>query len=428
MKISDLILYAGGDPASLPDLDYLWAESEASFPEKGLFFLEEKNWRRAFDYCDVPDELEGQVSRLVEKVQGDEKLQHLLWNIYWRQKGPAASAKKGVNNWPQPVTLGDEKRLFYLLPAFAIADAVIQQHRERSIPEQITRDTLRKVGEQMTYLCKRDFGYVGLTSGHICWLCYYRDEPYVRLGRFEYWVRNSFYYKCHIYRNDRTKETVSFPMDGTRFTFQGETLENNPPENMPFWTSRLRDDGRIVCGTPFSPRGYAVNREVELDLREWRHIYTPDKDYYAQMHIPQGGKMTPQACRDSLAQVTPFFKKYYGIDIEVVHTTSWIFGSQLWQCLPEDSNLVDFQRNIYCLPMGYDQINVGIYFIFPSNEAFDPHTAPRDNSLRRAVLDYLASGGHWKGGAMFFVTEDIGEYGSAIYRRRWDSGIGKLFR
>ncbi len=428
MDIAEIIRYAGGEPENIKDLDYLWKESEESFPAEGIFFLKDDVWRRAFDYCSVPRELEGQVECLIEKVKKDEPLLHLLWNIYYRQKGPERSAKKGVSGWPQPVSLGEERHLFYLLPVFAIADAVIVQHRQRAIPDQITRDTLKKVNEQMTYLCKRDFGYVGLASGHISWLTYYRDEPYVRLGRFEFWVRKEFYYKCYIYRNDRTKESVAFPPDGTRFTYQGETLAANPPENMPYWTSVYQDDGKVAIGTPMSPRGYALNRIIRLDLREWRRLYAVDQDLYAQMHIPQGGNMTPEVCRESLAQVTPFFRKYYGLDIPLVHTTSWIFGSQLWQFLPEKSNLLDFQRNLYCLPMGYNEPAIGIYFIFPSNVPFDVNTAPRDNSLRRGVIDYLRSGGQWKGGAMFFVTEDIGEYGNGIYRRRWDEGIGRISR
>ena len=424
MDIAEIIRYAGGDPEKLQDLDYRWEESEATFPEDGLFFLREDVWRRAFEYCDVPKQLVGKVESLIDKVQKDKPLLHLLWNIYYRQKGPQRGAKKSMTGWPQPVSLGEERQLFFLLPVFAIADAVIQQHQERSIPDQVTRDTLKKVGEQMTYLCKRDYGYLGLSAEHIGWLAYYRDEPLVRLGRFEYWVRKDFYYKCYIYRNDKTKETVAFPPDGTRFTFQGETLEDNPPEKMPFWVSSYHDDGRIASGTPFSPRGYAVNRQVSLDLREWRRIYAVDTDYYAQMHIPQGGNMTPQACRDSLAQVTSFFKKYYGMDIPLVHTTSWIFGSHLWQIMPENSNLLDFQRNLYCMPMGYNQPSVGLYFIFPSGRDFDVNTAVGDNSLRRGVISYLRSGGQWKGGAMCFVTEDIGEYGNAIYRKRWDAGLG----
>ncbi len=423
MDIAEIISYAGGEPSSLENLDYLWAESEASFPEDGIFFLRDEVWRRAFEYCDIPAEFEEKISTLVSMVKKDEKLQHMLWNVYWRQKGPDLKDKKAVGNWPEPVTLGELGHFFYLLPLFAIADAVIKQHRERSIPDKITRDTLTKVGEGITGTNMRDYGYPGIRSSRIGWFAFYRDEPYVKLGRLEFWVQKGFYYKCYAYRNAATGDTVVFPPDGTRFTMQGDTLENDPPEKMPFWTSRYNDDGNVVTGTPYSPRGYAVNRTISLDLREWKCIFEPENTYYAQLHIPAGGNMTPEACRESLAQVRPFFKKYYGIDVSSVMTTSWIFGSQLWQILPEKSNLLDFQRNIYCLPMGYNQPEIGMFFIFPSTKPFDWRTAPTDNNLRRSIVSYLRSGGQWKGGAMLYVLDDLDTYGSGIYRKRWDAGI-----
>ena len=60
----------------------------------------------------------------------------------------------------------------------------------------------------------------------------------------------------------------------------------------------------------------------------------------------------------------------------------------------------------------------GLEFIFYQDK-FDASTAPRKTSLQRAVLDYLASGGRWRCGTMFYLMQDMDQLGTAVYSRRF---------
>jgi hypothetical protein len=66
-----------------------------------------------------------------------------------------------------------------------------------------------------------------------------------------------------------------------------------------------------------------------------------------------------------------------------------------------------------------------LHFIFGSGDV-DLKTAPRDTSLRRALLDHVAADGRLIGGGMFLLLEDFQYYGEQVYRNQWDDTLGSL--
>jgi len=133
-------------------------------------------------------------------------------------------------------------------------------------------------------------------------------------------------------------------------------------------------------------------------------------------HIPAGGGMPLEACRDSLQQAADFFRKRFPERSPAAFcTVSWIFSPQLEQVLPRDSNMVKLQRELYLYP--WPSISQSVWFIFFQN-VFDPATAPRDTSLQRAVYDYLVDNRYWRNQAMFFLLDDLPEFGRQVYRSR----------
>ncbi|MDH7571898.1 MAG: hypothetical protein QHJ73_20145, partial [Armatimonadota bacterium] len=66
----------------------------------------------------------------------------------------------------------------------------------------------------------------------------------------------------------------------------------------------------------------------------------------------------------------------------------------------------------------------GLWFLFFQDQ-FDPATAPRETSVQRAVLQFLEAGNIWRGGGMFYLTDDLEHFGTQYYRRRWPpAGLG----
>lgn len=81
------------------------------------------------------------------------------------------------------------------------------------------------------------------------------------------------------------------------------------------------------------------------------------------------------------------------------------------------SNMVLWQRELYLFPWSSNG-KAGLFSIFGEDE-IDPASAPRDTSLRRAVLDHLAAGRPLRNGAMFMLREDFQHFGTQHYRRHW---------
>jgi len=114
----------------------------------------------------------------------------------------------------------------------------------------------------------------------------------------------------------------------------------------------------------------------------------------------------------------PSFQKYFPLQTFAAITCwSWIFNPQLQEILPPNANLVMFQRELYLYsapPSGS-----GFKFIF-GREDVTPKNGPRDTSLQRAILDFLAAGHAWRGlGCMFFLVEDLPQFGRQIYLTQW---------
>jgi len=102
---------------------------------------------------------------------------------------------------------------------------------------------------------------------------------------------------------------------------------------------------------------------------------------------------------------------------------SWILNPELEQIYSPTSNMVLWQRELYLYPFPFGG-NSGLYFVFARDDV-DPATAPRDTSLRRAILDHLEAGGKMRPGGMFFLTEDFEQFGTQVYRSNWPpDGLG----
>ena len=118
--------------------------------------------------------------------------------------------------------------------------------------------------------------------------------------------------------------------------------------------------------------------------------------------------MTPEAAQDSLRRAKEFYSSLPdpGKRPEAVICSSWIFNPNLPEFLPEDSNLVRLLRRVHPVPRSSSPTD-GLWFIFLHEGEFKTESAPRDSSLRRAVLDYIVSGHRWRTGCMFLPMDEI---------------------
>ena len=412
----------GGNPADAPLEGSTWDEAMASFPANGLQFLDESVWKTARKLVGLSAELDERLGRVAATVAADPILSRLLWYVYRYYTFPMETTKAPFKNCPLPIQLGEEdKHLFYLFCALSFVPEVLKYHKCKGIPEEITNNTLLKYKEHIETLNKSETGHVGMSSENLWVLSLYMHIPLFRLGRLEFWLEHTKL-KYYVWRRESDKLTIAFPEPGTIVTQEGYPRSYADDQEAPTWTTQYEVTATEVKGTPYHPSGFISPKTIALPRSEFKLIFQP-KDVAATMHIPLGGGLTPQKARESLAAAKPFFDTYFPeMKVKIIQCHSWIFGNHLEKVLPPDANLLDLQHNVYLMayPSGhYD----GLGFIFPrfNPDNVDWNKMPQDTSLRRQVISHFKNAGTWRQGAMFFVPEDIAEYGTHPYLRRWQN-------
>ncbi|MBB6552565.1 acyltransferase domain-containing protein [Nonomuraea rubra] len=114
------------------------------------------------------------------------------------------------------------------------------------------------------------------------------------------------------------------------------------------------------------------------------------------VHIPDFlGPLAPAACDASFALAREFFPRHFpGEQVRVMTCGSWLLDDQLGAYLPDDSNILAFQRRFHLLERFGDGDMLGFVY---GEHAGDPAALPRRTRLERAIADHLAAGGTWYG-------------------------------
>lgn len=113
-------------------------------------------------------------------------------------------------------------------------------------------------------------------------------------------------------------------------------------------------------------------------------------------HIPETGRLTPEAVDDSFRQATAFFAEHFpDYPTLLFHCGSWLLDPQLAEVLDPESNMVRFQKRWTLKGEGTQADEDAVFFVFRKRGDVDLATLPRDTTLQRAILDKLSAGGHW---------------------------------
>ncbi|OPZ19850.1 MAG: hypothetical protein BWZ10_00819 [candidate division BRC1 bacterium ADurb.BinA364] len=309
--------------------------------------------------------------------------------------------------------------MFYLLIANAVVPLARRAYRALFVPEEIARHTCLDLYHHALHY-RKTYGAWGIRPRILFWLQNHRFAELFRLGRMQYKLQ-PFRNQAVVYRN-AAGETLALACPGQRFNPEGFLQDGASTfRDEECWESDLHDDSDVVAGHPIDPRGFALRRAVRLPKREWRKVLD-EGDTVLEMHIPEGGRMTPEASRSSMRWAAEFFDRYFPNDpFKAFGCWSWIFNTQFEALLPADSNMINFMRQLYLLPSRSNG-NAGLYFIF-GEDRIDPASAPRDTSIRRAMLAQLETGQGLRNGAMFFLREDLPYLGTEHYRAHWPPRI-----
>ncbi len=389
-----------------------WEASAATLPEVPDF-LTPASITAERQYSGLGQSLEGSLLEVASLVTASPDLQLFAWHCQRLLFDELTYDVSLSRSWPEQIgSLGDRTALLYLLIGLSAIPRMRRFHADHGVPAQVTQDTCTHFPAAVERFRMRT-GVLGFGPEALYWLRNHTRGMLYCLGRLEYMLK-PFGGPLTAWRHRSTARVLALAAAGNRYDAEGLVAA---PDREPAWTSVFTRTEDQVTGTPIAPTGYAQQSPMSLSLSDWELVLSPG-DLIYEVHIPEGGGMTPDACLDSMKQATEFFPRYFpGQQAAGFACSSWILNPELEQIYRADSNIVKWQRELYLYPT-WAGTRSGLSFIFGSAD-FDLATAPRDTSLRRALLDQLAADGRLIGGGMFLLLEDFEGYGEQVYRNQW---------
>jgi hypothetical protein len=377
-------------------------------------------WGKRLDF---PSEAVNALQRVAKQVRGDAELLAIFTEFHDR----TALRGEWHREWSDlPVddrvqaklceASKDQSSLFYLLAYMAALPYTEARYRQLGVGMDIFDDTMK---DFRYYLGDYFDLYGNWGYAHFAWIWRHITCELFRLGRLQYMLA-PFYGGVTAFRR-------KYKVDG------GAQSLAQSPDGYAYGAGRSRQDADLPSNTAWNPvfeesaagwRGHLVNpygcvrpQAVFLPRAEWEVILQKG-DTVLDLHIPRKDTLTAETCGASFRQAHEFFPRVFpGRDWKALYCHTWFFTPQLQKFLPPESSIVKFQREFYLYPVPG---SLGFLWEFVFGKKYpDPATAPRDTSLRRAVLDWIGQGTEIFDitGVMFHLPE---EWGSQPYMRRWD--------
>lgn len=123
-------------------------------------------------------------------------------------------------------------------------------------------------------------------------------------------------------------------------------------------------------------------------------------DSALSLHIPDSGPLTPEAVSASLDEARAFFPRHFPDERYTAFSCgSWLLDPQLREYLPDESNIIRFQRRFDLEPHEEQEgLNADVEVLrFVFRTLTTPlDRLPRGTVLQRAVVDHLQAGRHWQ--------------------------------
>jgi hypothetical protein len=372
-----------------------WQASQASFPPGGPEFL-----RPAFvaDTCaalDLDDEIAAAVAASLAMFDGNEPLQRLAWHCSQSLRADGhVEFRPAAMPW---TTLLDDLpawgEMFFPAVLLSAGPRMIELHRDRGIPAEITRAIAGDVELWMRHYRARH-GRWGLA--HTEWLANHFLGRVYRLGRLQFRFER-FERDFRVLRRLGDRRVVVVAEDG------------------------MQADGEAIRANPVSPAGLVLPQPIDLPGDQWQTVLRRG-DAALGVHIPAGtggplrGKpMDFDACGQSFRRAMEFFARHFPeFGFLAFQCESWLLDDRLGQLLPPESNIRRFQEEMYLLPLAGADDSQMFDRVF-GRRYDDIGQAPQDTLLRRAIVNHILAGGQFRTAACILLPEDL-NWGAKVYR------------
>lgn len=392
---------------AVPDIwRQTWPQSVRSYSAGDIFFLQTDWVRQACAELEFGEGVTGALLDCAGAVAADPALARLAWHLHWLLIWSGLEPR--VGNWPAPPLDGPSAApMFYGLIALSGLPHLREIHGARGLPETITVDTLSDIETWAADFHTWEGAYRFHTFG---WLQHHLRGHLLKVGRLEY-VPGSYGYPFRWYRSATTGKVLCLAEGGCLLRGDGQFASaDEGEERAGLWQTSFAETGDSVTGHPVSAAGYVCAETRTLDLGEWQEVLRRD-DPVMTVHIPSKGRMGPEECAASFRDATAIFTARYPEVVWRAFTChSWLLDPQFDQLQPVPPNIAAFMRMWYLHPVeGADERQTWqrVFSLFGNWDQRDWAKAPRDTSLRRAILDFVAQGKHLRSGGAVIFAEDL---------------------
>ena len=418
MELRQLLQETGLDEKYQNVVEPHWDSSCETFPGTPEFLLPE-NYRRGAIVAGLPLAALPALDEVAARIRSNPNLALLAWHCYKSQYSYPAP---WFEHWPWlDEQLGDNSTVFYLLVMLAALPLVEEKFRELAIPEHYAAALCSRIGGfYSTYYT--GYGRHGINPYQLFWARFYTDGKIFRVGRFEFWPREfgEGNQAFAAFRNKNSGNILALQARDYRYDADGYCLGGFEDDITAAFTGTYLQNEETVSGVPVRPEGNCLLTTVTRDLREWLPVFSAT-DTLLDIHIPEGGKMTPETVRQSLTGALAFFVDYFPqLKIAGFVCMSWIFNPPYEKLVPQ-ANIAEFMRNVYLIPFPAQKRDEGFYFLF-GKDYLPGEDYPRDTRLRRVMLNELQAGKPLRHGLMFCLAKDAAAFGKQCYRRRYRAG------
>ncbi len=143
-------------------------------------------------------------------------------------------------------------------------------------------------------------------------------------------------------------------------------------------------------------RGWWTYRQVSMRIFRigaLEYELCDEQEHSVSLHIPSDADLSSASVDDSLMRAEAFFQAYYQEYSHVNYTChSWMLSPVLPSLLPEESNIVSFQRRFDLIREDRETRDF-VEWIFQRSEDADVGTLPERTRLQRGVKRLLLQGG-----------------------------------
>jgi hypothetical protein len=382
-----------------------WRETQLDFPAKTMEidFLQDTwldRWQPVLKLCDEALDAFRRTCRLIRERPA---LVRLCWHLHCRLFRQGGDSRELIRHWPVlSATMGRDAGMLavvVVVSGMPFAEAI---YSYRNIPRQTMIDTFADLSLWMRSY-REAHGEWGLDQ--LNWLLHHVKGELFRLGRLQFMLR-PLRAKARVYSHKVESRTIALCEADTQV--RGDGLINGTNgivDDETGWRTELREEDGQVTGYPIDPRGFIRREPVALSMQDWR-VVLERGETVLDIHIPEDGKMDFDRCGESIALAQTFyavhFKEY---TIRAFTCSSWLMDPQLRLLLPKESNIVRFQREFYLMPVLSNDTSAlsRVFGRYP----VDLDSAPRDTTLKRAILEWMEAGGRMRNASGFILISDL---------------------